>query len=123
MSVVDVHAILVKELEKTDNKLYKDVISDILDQEDPYNYLLSIEYGGGQSGVITSLIYTVDCSNFVKEHLEEVLEVYNETRAESSGIPEELTVDYLAWLSYEKVAQDMLNIVQDEIYSSQLKYK
>ena len=24
MSVVDVHAILVKELEKTDNKLYKD---------------------------------------------------------------------------------------------------
>ena len=123
MSVVDVHAILVKELEKTDNKLYKDVISDILDQEDPYNYLLSIEYGGGQSGVITSLIYTVDCSNFVKEHLEEVLEVYNETRAESSGIPEELTVDYLAWLSYEKVAQDMLNIVQDEIYSSQLKYE
>ena len=123
MSVVDVNAILVKELEKTDNKLYKDVISDILDQEDPYNYLLSIEYGGGQSGVITSLIYTGDCSNFVKEHLEEVLEVYNETRAESSGIPEELTVDYLAWLSYEKVAQDMLNIVQDEIYSSQLKYE
>ena len=123
MSVVDVHDILVKELEKTDNKLYKDVISDILDQEDPYNYLLSIEYGGGQSGVITSLIYKVDCSNFVKEHLEEVLDIVNEYTQEYGALNGDLSVSFLAWLSYEKVAQDMLNIVQDEIYSSQLKYK
>ena len=123
MSVVDVNAILVKELEKTDNKLYKDVISDILDQEDPYNYLLSIEYGGGQSGVITSLIYTVDCSNFVKEHLEEVLDIVNEYTQEYGALNGDLSVSFLAWLSYEKVAQDMLNIVQDEIYNAQLKYE
>ena len=51
----------------------------------------------------TSLLYTSDCREFVKNNIDEVLQVYNETRVDCSGIPEELDVNYLAWTAFETI--------------------
>lgn len=101
-------------LNTTDSGLMAHVIDDILelhgDSDEEVNaYLNDVYKHGGVSGAITSLIYHKDCEEFVKTHLTEILDIYNETREFSSGIPEELTVDYLAWLSYETIVNIILS--------------
>ena len=91
--------------ENTESRLVVDTIDIILDQVDKEKELdkyinQGLEYGLN-TGMCTSLLYTSDCREFVKNNIDEVLEVYNITRAESSGIPEELDVNYLAWTAFE----------------------
>ena len=91
-------------LNTTESELMEDVIDDILEQhgdsdEEVQNYLQNVYQYGGQSGAITSLIYHKDCEDFVKEHLSEILDIYNETLEFNNN--KELSVDYLAWLGYE----------------------
>lgn len=97
-------------LNTTDSGLMAHVIEDILDKcstdEEVNDYLNTIYQHGGISGAITSLIYHKDCEEFTKQHLSEILSIYNELLA--CGIaPKEVTVDTLAWLGYES----MVNII------------
>lgn len=97
----------------TESDLFKWVIDDILElhgdsDEEVQDYLNDIYQHGCQSGICNSLIYTSDCRKFVTEHIDEVLEVYNET-IEYCDPKEELSVDYLAWLSYEYVVNCILS--------------
>ena len=91
--------------ENTESRLVVEVIDIILDEvqeeQDLDKYLDNVLEYGCQSGCVSSLTYTSDCRKFVQNNIDEVLEVYNITRAESSGIPEELHVNYLAWLAFE----------------------
>lgn len=101
-------------LRNTESGLMAHVIDDILEQhgdsdEEVQGYLQNVYEHGGVSGTITSLIYHNDCEEFVKTHLSEILDIYNELL--DCGIaPKELTVDYLAWLGYET----MVNIILSE---------
>lgn len=97
----------------SESDLFKWVIDDILElhgdsDEEVQSYLQDVYEHGGQSGVITSLIYHKDCRKFVTENIDEVLEVYNET-IEFYDPKEELSVDFLAWLSYECVVNCILS--------------
>lgn len=85
------------------------ILNEVEEDEDVDKYLDNVLEYGCQSGCVSSLIYHTDCEKFVKEHLVEVLDIYNETREYSSGIPEELTVDYLAWLAFESVCSVIKN--------------
>lgn len=97
----------------TSSDLFKWVVDDILElhgdtDEEVQNYLLNVYKNGGQSGAITSLIYHKDCRKFVTEHIDEVLEIYNET-IEFYDPKEELSVDFLAWESYQYVCAIILD--------------
>lgn len=93
--------------ENTESRLVVDTIDIILDQVDNEEeldlYINQVLQYGCQSGCVSSLIYAGDCREFVQNNIDEVLEVYNITRAESSGIPQELDVNYLAWLAFEYI--------------------
>ena len=93
--------------ENTESRLVVEVIDIILDEvqeeQDLDKYLDNVLEYGCQSGCVSSLTYTSDCREFVKRNIDEVLEIYNEIRAESGDIPNELDVNYLAWLSMEYV--------------------
>lgn len=101
-------------LRNTESGLMKDVIDDVLElhgdtDKEVQNYLNDVYKYGGVSGAITSLIYHKDCEEFVKTHLSEILDIYNEL-LDCDVTPKEVTVDYLAWLGYET----MVNIILSE---------
>ena len=85
------------------------ILNEVEEDEDVDKYLDNVLNYGCQSGCVSSLIYHKDCDKFVKEHLSEVLDIYNETREYSSGIPEELTVDYLAWTAFQYICFRLKN--------------
>ena len=93
--------------ENTESRLVVDTIDIILDQVDNEEeldlYINQVLQYGCQSGCVSSLIYAGDCREYVQNNIDEVLEVYNITRAESSGIPNELDCTFLAWLSFETI--------------------
>ena len=90
--------------ENTESRLVVDTIDIILDQVDNEEeldlYINQVLEYGLNTGMCTSLLYTSDCREFVKNNIDEVLQVYNETRVDCSGIPEELDVNYLAWTAF-----------------------
>ena len=93
--------------ENTESRLVVDTIDIILDQvdneEELDKYINQVLEYGLNTGMCTSLLYTSDCREFVKNNIDEVLQVYNETRVDCSGIPEELDVNYLAWTAFEYI--------------------
>ena len=93
--------------ENTESRLVVDTIDIILDQVDNEEeldlYINQVLQYGCQSGCVSSLIYAGDCREYVQNNIDEVLDIYNITRAESSGIPQELDVNYLAWLAFEYI--------------------
>ena len=100
-------------LNTTNSGLMAHVIDDILelhgDSDEEVNaYLNDVYQHGGISGAITSLIYHKDCSEFVKEHLEEVLEIYNDSK-EFLDPKEEVNADYLAWMAYSYICSLILD--------------
>ena len=99
--------------ENTESRLVVDTIDIILDQVDNEEeldlYINQVLQYGCQSGCVSSLIYAGDCREYVQNNIDEVLDIYNITRAESSGIPQELDVSYLAWLSFEYICFRLKN--------------
>ena len=99
--------------ENTESRLVVDTIDIILDQvdneEELDKYINQVLEYGLNTGMCTSLLYTSDCREFVKNNIDEVLQVYNETRVDCSGIPEELDVNYLAWTAFETICFRLKN--------------
>ena len=93
--------------ENTESRLVVDTIDIILaevqEEKELDKYINQVLEYGLNTGMCTSLLYTSDCREFVKNNIDEVLQVYNETRVDCSGIPEELDVNYLAWLAFETI--------------------
>ena len=98
---------LLKIRQNTESRLVVDTIDIILaevqEEKELDLYINQVLQYGCQSGCVSSLIYAGDCREYVQNNIDEVLEVYNITRAESSGIPQELDVNYLSWLSFEYI--------------------
>ena len=79
------------------------ILAEVQEEKELDLYINQVLQYGCQSGCVSSLTYTMDTREFVQNNIDEVLEVYNITRAESSGIPQELDVSYLAWLAFEYI--------------------
>ena len=97
----------------TESRLVVDTIDIILaevqEEQDLDKYLDNVLEYGCQSGCVSSLTYTMDTREFVQNNIDEVLQVYNETRVDCSGIPEELDVNYLAWTAFEFICFRLKN--------------
>ena len=93
--------------ENTESRLVVDTIDIILaevqEEKELDLYINQVLQYGCQSGCVSSLIYAGDCREYVQNNIDEVLQVYNETRVDCSGIPEELDVNYLAWTAFEYI--------------------
>ena len=93
--------------ENTESRLVVDtidiILAEIQEEQNLDKYLDNVLEYGCQSGCVSSLTYTMDTREFVQNNIDEVLQVYNETRVDCSGIPEELDVNYLAWLAFEYI--------------------
>ena len=104
---------LLKIRQNTESRLVVDTIDILLDQVDNEQeldlYINQVLEYGLNTGMCTSLLYTSDCREFVKNNIDEVLQVYNETRVDCSGIPEELDVNYLAWTAFETICFRLKN--------------
>ena len=93
--------------ENTESRLVVDsidiILAEVQEEKELDLYINQVLQYGLNTGMCTSLLYTSDCREFVKNNIDEVLQVYNETRVDCSGIPEELDVNYLAWLAFEYI--------------------
>ena len=93
--------------QNTESRLVVDTIDIILaevqEEKEVDLYINQVLQYGCQSGCVSSLIYAGDCREYVQNNIDEVLDIYNITRAESSGIPQELDVNYLAWTAFEYI--------------------
>lgn len=95
----------------SESDLFREVVMDVLDtceDIDIDTYLQQVVTCGGVNAAIPSLIYHTECEVFVKKHLQEVLDVHNELR-EFLDPNEELTIDNLAWESYQYVCAIILD--------------
>ena len=99
--------------ENTESRLVVDtidiILAEIQEEQNLDKYLDNVLEYGCQSGCVSSLTYTMDTREFVQNNIDEVLQVYNETRVDCSGIPEELDVNYLAWLAFEYICYCIKN--------------
>ena len=99
--------------ENTESRLVVDTIDIILaevqEEKEVDLYINQVLQYGCQSGCVSSLIYAGDCREYVQNNIDEVLDIYNITRAQSSGIPQELDVSYLSWLSFEYICYCIKN--------------
>ena len=112
--------------EGNDSKLWKDCIDILIrdcegmNDQDIIRHLWEIERYGCESGIVGYLIPTANCKDFLVRNLEEILDLYNETRAESSGIPNELDCTFLAWFGFEQTASQLLYELEDYMQEQQV---
>ena len=121
----------LREMKKCNySKLRNSVITDILskgyDDNDTYCYLHDVLYGGGQSGIISSLIYYADTIAFYKKHKNDIKAMLNElirdcgyrSIKELFGdkwddddlfIEEIQNQNLLSWFGYEETIRNIVN--------------
>ena len=87
------------------------VINDLLEFDDDgeiLDYIEDVLIHGCQSGVVTSLIYTNDTKNFVRNYLDESLEILDETIQEIGKPAFTIDSNSIAWLSYEETLKNLV---------------
>jgi hypothetical protein len=122
---------LLKLKKENDNKLYKAVIRDILnndyDNNNYYGYIKDVIFCGGVSGMINSLIYYVDTIKFYKKFQDEIenliIELEQETgeprsnlfsRHDFINMEKDQRQNLLAWFGYETICQQILDDLEIE---------
>lgn len=96
----------------SESGLMVEVIDDILDKcdtdEEVQKYLINVYKYGGVNSAIPDLIYYNECEEFVKRHLTEILDIYNEYKVYLDP-KEPIHIDDLAWLGYETMVTMLLS--------------
>lgn len=101
-----------------ESDLFREVVMDVLDNCEDIDidtYLQQVVTYGGVNAAIPSLIYHTETEVFVKRHLTEILDIYNETR-EFIDPKEEINADKLAWMAYEYICAIILDGTPIEDY-------
>jgi len=104
-------------LENSSNKLEKEVIQDLLDDEEPKAYLKDLLNHGCVSGMVSNLIYYKDTEAFYIKFIDEIDELreeYEEMLGEPLKIGYPL-YNWLAWFSYEETARRIAEKLNIEI--------
>jgi len=118
-------------LYKKDDRLINEVSNDLDDFdtiEDIKRYLEEVSTYGGQTGIISSLIYYKDTNNFYdrnEQEIEDLIQEYKEELGYKSrcefmnslnGQAEDLIQEknLLCWFAYEETAKKILNILEEE---------
>ena len=122
---------LIYILYKKDDRLINEVSNDLDDFdtiEDIKRYLEEVTINGGQTGIISSLIYYNDTNAFYdrnEQEIEDLIQEYEEELGYKSrcefmnslnGQAEDLIQEknLLCWFAYEETAKKILNILEEE---------
>jgi len=122
---------LIYILYKKDDRLINEVSNDLDDFdtiEDIKRYLEEVTINGGQTGIISSLIYYNDTNAFYdrnEQEIEDLIQEYKEELGYKSrcefmnslnGQAEDLIQEknLLCWFAYEETAKKILNILEEE---------
>lgn len=99
--------------EKEISPLYKVVIQNAIDHEDPLQYLREAI---GQNGSITGLIYYVDTHKFFDIHYNEIQELVEKWEGDTGEglVPQNDIKNFYAWFGYEHVADDLANMLEND---------
>lgn len=93
----------------TPSQLKKEVISEILDQEDSIQFVKELTEYGCASGAVPSLIYYHDTHAFYDNHYNEIEEIRNELQ-EIGGLKLPINTDlknHFAWLAFEQTVYNI----------------
>ena len=100
------------------SELYKDVVSIALthidEYDDPTDYFTDIIEHGCINGIVPELIYTYQAAAFVRKHLEDIFDLYNELKEELGSLDMELDVNNLAWLGFEETIRQIARDLEIE---------
>lgn len=102
---------------ETSNELEKAVCLDILDSEEPAQYIKEILQHGCVSGIVGILIYYNDTKAFYIKYMEEIEDIKTELE-EEQGEPLKMgtpNYNWLAWLGYEETARKIADKIGLEI--------
>ena len=85
-----------------------DMLDSDINNEEVLTTIEDIVNHGCESGIVPALIYYKDTEAFFDRHVDEIFELYNETKAEFGEMSMELTRNNLAWFGFEVMAQNIL---------------
>jgi hypothetical protein len=89
------------------SKLEKWVITDILNEEEPLNYLKYVLEHGCVSGMVSKLVYYNQTKQFYVDYMDEIDEILQDIEDEI-GEPLKKTFpiyNWMAWFGYEETAR------------------
>ena len=104
--------------EANDSKLQQDCIDILIrdcagmDDTDIIKHLYDISRYSCEN-IVGEMVPTHNCRQLVIQHIDEVLSLYNESRNECGGIPEELNVEYLAHLAVNMCVENLIYVLGD----------
>ena len=108
----------LKEMSKnTNSRLKKEVLRDMLNEDEPILYLKDLLNHGCQSGMVGKLIYYTDTKKFYLKHIDEIDELKNDLE-ESLGEPLKIGYPLYNWLAlfgYEEMARKIADELGLEI--------
>ena len=97
-------------LQECESELTKEVIKIALDNIDDYenliDYFTDIMEHGCISGIVTELIYYYQTEEFFNRHVDEILEIYNETLA-YVDTDMEINRNNLTWFAFEETIKSL----------------
>lgn len=85
-----------------------DMLDTDINNEEVLTTIEDIINHGCESGIVPALIYYKDTEAFFDRHVDEIFELYNETKSEFGEMSMELTRNNLAWFGFEVMAQNIL---------------
>lgn len=97
--------------------IMSDVVSSILEYDEPYHYMNDVLMYGCISGMVKELIYYTDTEAFFKKHTQEIFDLFNDFTNENGYSPidfgeRELDANNLAWFAYEEVINKLLYLLE-----------
>lgn len=84
-------------------------------------------YGGCSSGIVSHLVYTVDCEKFARQHIEDIFNLAQDQAEEfgnknafellagCNGADNGSSLNFLAWYGFEEAARNVCNRAGIEI--------
>lgn len=86
-----------------------DMLDTDINNEEVLTTIEDIINHGCASGIVPALIYYKDTEAFFDRHVDEIFDLYNDLKFEYGEIDIELSRNNLAWLSFEAMAQNILD--------------
>ena len=104
-------------LKENRNTITAEVIQEALNAEDPKSFFKDLLQNGCQSWMVSSLIYYSNTHTFYDKYYNEIEDIRFEL--EEQGILDNSFIDqdlknYYAWLSFEHVAYNLFNQLEEE---------
>jgi len=103
-------------LKENRNNITEVVIKEALENDDPTLFFQNLQQNGCQSWMVSSMILYSDTHEFYNTHYDEIENIRLELQEEDliTNLPDEDLKNYLAWLSYEHIAYNIYQQIEED---------